>query len=230
MRLGRTEGLPRGARAPPPPGQSRLTSLDVPHEPRVARARCLRPGLDPEALLAGVTVAMQDSLLDELDWLSAPSAAVALWEIANALPIGPERRDLGRRVVRQLHDGNAATFVAIATALALGARKGLRGRGVRARVSLCLELPTSEAPGKRRVLCAQPPRRGRRGVGVRGQAGRGPVRRARRAVRAQGPGLHRRGRAHAQRSGLPPAVPRGGRRAPRPTTRTSRASSRSTPA
>lgn len=111
-------------------------------------------GLDPDALLAGVQVAMRDSLLDELEWLSAPSAAVALWEIANALPMGPERRDLGRRVLRALHDGNAATFVAIATALALGARKGLRGRGIRARVSLCVELPGSEAPGNEGLALA----------------------------------------------------------------------------
>ena len=111
-------------------------------------------GLDPDALLAGVQVAMRDSLLDELEWLSAPSAAVALWEIANALPMGPERRDLGRRVLRHLHDGNAATFVAIATALALGARKGLRGRGIRSRVSLCVELPTNEAPGNETLALA----------------------------------------------------------------------------
>jgi hypothetical protein len=111
-------------------------------------------GLDPDALLAGIRAAMSESLLDDLDWLSTPSAAVALWEIANALPIGPERRDLGRRVVRHLHDGDAATFIAIATSLALGARKGLRGRGVRARLSLAFELPSTEAEGNETLALA----------------------------------------------------------------------------
>jgi hypothetical protein len=104
-------------------------------------------GLDPAALLEAVRTAAADGLLDDLDWLSPASAAVALYEIANALPLGPERRELGRRVVHQLYEGSAETFVAVATSLALGTRRGPRGRAVRARLALALELDRAEAPG-----------------------------------------------------------------------------------
>lgn len=114
-----------------------------------ASERTLVPleGLDPNALLASVRTAYEESLIDDLDWLSRPSAAVALYEIANALPVGPERRDLGRRVVRHLHEGNAATAVAITTSLAFGSRRGVFGAGIRSRVALALELPGGEVPG-----------------------------------------------------------------------------------
>lgn len=103
--------------------------------------------LNPEALLRSVRIAMADGLLDDLSWLAPPAAGVALYEIAGALPLGPERRDLGRRVLAQLYSGSAATFVAIATRMAAGSPRGLTGAGIRARVDLALSLPvTSDIP------------------------------------------------------------------------------------
>ncbi|MCC6552159.1 MAG: serine/threonine protein kinase [Polyangiaceae bacterium] len=97
--------------------------------------------LNPEALLRSVRIAMADGLLDDLSWLAPPAAGGALYEIAGALPLGPERRDLGRRVLGQLYSGNAPTFVAIATRMAAGSARGLTGAGIRARVALALSLP-----------------------------------------------------------------------------------------
>ena len=98
-------------------------------------------GLNPETLLKSLRVGITDGLLDDLDWLAPSTAAVALYEIAAALPLGAERRDLGRRVLAHLYEGNAATFVAIATRMAAGSARGLGGAGVRARVALSLSLP-----------------------------------------------------------------------------------------
>ncbi|MCB9667499.1 MAG: serine/threonine protein kinase [Myxococcales bacterium] len=102
-------------------------------------------GLPPETVLAGVRVALAQNLVDNLDWLSAPAAAVALYELAAAIPVGPERHQLGRRVAMRLRDGNAATFVALATALAISSRRGLAGPDVQARVALALDLPLGSA-------------------------------------------------------------------------------------
>jgi len=105
----------------------------------------LRPvpleGLDPSALCASIRVALADGLVDDLGWLSPPHAAAALYELASALPIGEERRELGRRVLVRLHEGNAETFVILATQLAKGSRRGLSGAPIRARVALALTLP-----------------------------------------------------------------------------------------
>src|SRR5262245_32286757 len=62
-------------------------------------------GHDPEALARSMRVALDVGLLDDLGWLAPPSAGVALYEIAGALPNGPEKRDLGRRVLGQLYEG-----------------------------------------------------------------------------------------------------------------------------
>ncbi|MFW6050659.1 MAG: protein kinase domain-containing protein [Myxococcota bacterium] len=98
-------------------------------------------GFDPDALLDGTTVALRAGLLDDLSWLSPPAAAAALYELAAALPPGEVKRELGRRVLTRLHTGNAASFVALATQLALGSRRTLGGAAVRARVALALDLP-----------------------------------------------------------------------------------------
>jgi hypothetical protein len=98
-------------------------------------------GLHPEALAAGVRTALQAGLVDDLDWLAAPAAGAALWELASALPIGPEQREVGRRVLSRLLAGDAETFVAIARRMALGGGKGLATAAVRARVALVMELP-----------------------------------------------------------------------------------------
>ncbi|WP_434047405.1 MULTISPECIES: protein kinase domain-containing protein [Sorangium] len=97
--------------------------------------------LSPDGLLRSVQTAMADGLLDDLSWLAPAAASVALYEIAGALPHGPERRELGRRVLNQLYAGNAATFVALATRMAAGSARGLSGAGIRARVMLSLWLP-----------------------------------------------------------------------------------------
>jgi hypothetical protein len=98
-------------------------------------------GLPPEAVLSSVRLALSHNLIDNLDWLSAPAAAVGLYELAAAIPVGPERHQLGRRVAMHLRDGNAATFVALATALAISSRRGLAGPDIQARVALSLDLP-----------------------------------------------------------------------------------------
>lgn len=98
-------------------------------------------GFDPDALEASARAALKAGLLDDLGWLSDSSAAVALYELAAALPVGTVKRELGRRVLRWLRGGNAATFVALATQLALGSKHALDGRRLRARVALALDLP-----------------------------------------------------------------------------------------
>lgn len=98
-------------------------------------------GLNPDALLHSVRVALTHNLVDDLDWLAPPAAAVALFELASALPKSGEQRLLGRRVLTSMLAGDVDTFVAVATALALGSRRGLRGEGIRPRVALALRLP-----------------------------------------------------------------------------------------
>ncbi len=98
-------------------------------------------GLDPEQLIKSVRVAIEEDLIDEIDFLSPPASAVAIYELATALPPGAEKRTLGRRVIRNLRRGDGSTFVAVATQLALGSRRLLSGASVRARVALSLDLP-----------------------------------------------------------------------------------------
>jgi len=98
-------------------------------------------GLQPEALVAGVRVALQQGLVDDMDWLAPPAAGSALYELASALPLGAEQRELGRRVLARLVAADAETFTAIARRMALGTAKGLSSAGTRARVALVTELP-----------------------------------------------------------------------------------------
>ncbi|RYE94336.1 MAG: hypothetical protein EOO75_02240, partial [Myxococcales bacterium] len=98
-------------------------------------------GLPAEALADSLRTALALGLVDDLDWLSSSTAAAAIYELAAALPAGAEKRELGRRVIGRLVEGDAATFVALATRMALGSGKGLSGEGVRARVALALALP-----------------------------------------------------------------------------------------
>ncbi len=98
-------------------------------------------GLQPEALLRGVRPALQGGFLDDLDWLAPAAAAGALFELASALPVGPEQRDLGRRVLERLLAANAEAFVQIATRMARTSGKGLASPQVRARIALAAELP-----------------------------------------------------------------------------------------
>lgn len=98
-------------------------------------------GLQPDALLLGIRAVLQAGLADDLDWLTPSAAGPALYELASALPLGPERREIGRRVLSRLLEGNAETFTAIATRMARTTGKGLSSPGVRARVALVTELP-----------------------------------------------------------------------------------------
>ncbi len=98
-------------------------------------------GFDPGMLRRSVQAALAMNLLDDLDFLSGPAAAAALYELAAALPDGGERREIGRRILERLYEGNAPTFVALATQMAVGSPKALSGAPVRARVALSLDLP-----------------------------------------------------------------------------------------
>src|SRR5690606_29169213 len=51
------------------------------------------------------------------------------------------KRELRRRVFSRLYEGTAATFVAVASRMALGAASPLESPTMRARVALCLDLP-----------------------------------------------------------------------------------------
>ncbi len=104
-------------------------------------------GVDPIAFTQSVQVAALDGLLDDLSFIQPAAAASALHQIASALPLGPERRSIGRKVLTQLYKGNAETFAVLATRMALGQTKALVGAGIRARIELCLGLrgPTDAA-------------------------------------------------------------------------------------
>lgn len=109
-------------------------------------ARVDRPplldGVDPLLLRQAVAVALESSLLDDLDWIEPSKAAVALYELTSALAPGNERREVGKRVYLRLYEGTAATFSAVATRMALGAARSLDTPPLRARLALLFELPT----------------------------------------------------------------------------------------
>ena len=98
-------------------------------------------GLDPEQLLAGVEASLRAGLFDDLSWLSAPSAASALYELTSALPPSATRDRLNQMVVERLAQADATTFVALATSLAQNSKSGLTSARMRSRVSLSLSLP-----------------------------------------------------------------------------------------
>jgi hypothetical protein len=100
-------------------------------------------GMATDQLLASVRSALASGLVDDLSFLSKPVAAAALFELAGALPHSPEKREFGRRVLVALHEGDASTFVTLATALALSSPRALGGAQIRARVALSLRLPLS---------------------------------------------------------------------------------------
>ncbi len=116
-------------------------------------------GLHPDALLRGVRAALSSQLLDDLDWLEPAAAGAALYALASALPIGPEQRDLGRRVLARLLAANAESFVALATRMALSSGKGLATTSVRARIALITELPIGLGIADERLALALASRR-----------------------------------------------------------------------
>lgn len=98
-------------------------------------------GIDPKVLLEAVRAAIAHNLIEDLSWLSPPAAAAAVYELASAIPIGPERRQLGRQVLTRLYEGDAETFVVLASSLAAESKRTLTGVPTRARVALALDLP-----------------------------------------------------------------------------------------
>jgi hypothetical protein len=111
-------------------------------------------GIDPKLLLESVRAAFADNLVNDLAWLSPPAAAAAVYELAAAIPMGPERRQLGRQVLMRLYEGDAETFVVLATSLAAESKKTLTGAPIRARVALAIELPIGSSVSADRLALA----------------------------------------------------------------------------
>ena len=98
-------------------------------------------GTEPRLLVRAVQVALENRLVEDLDWIEPSKAAVALYELTSALPAGSERREIGKLVFMRVYEGTAATFGAVATRMALSAARSLDSPPLRARVSLLYELP-----------------------------------------------------------------------------------------
>lgn len=117
-------------------------------------------GISSEALLLGVHAALEDGVLADLDWMPPASAAIALFELAQALPSGPERRELRRRVLARLRDADRETFVRLLVALARSAPRLVASDSLRARTEVVLSAPLTGATGAIGELaiglCAQP--------------------------------------------------------------------------
>lgn len=97
-------------------------------------------GVDPRALGRSIQVVCADGMLDRLDFIEPRTAAVALYQIAGALPLGDERRVIGRHVLNHLYQGDAGTFAALAWCMAMGSSRPLTKAAVRARVALSMSL------------------------------------------------------------------------------------------
>jgi hypothetical protein len=123
-------------------------------------------GLASDMLLLSVRAALQDGVLGDLEWMSPAAAAIALFELAQALPAGAERRELGRRVLVRLRDADRETFVRLVVALARSSPRLLRPSenardtgALRARVEVVLAAPLTAptAVGELAIgLLAQP--------------------------------------------------------------------------
>ncbi|MBN1654112.1 MAG: protein kinase [Deltaproteobacteria bacterium] len=98
-------------------------------------------GINPELLLRAVIIALESNFFEELDWLSPAAAAAAIYELAAALPLSQERRELGRRVLIRLLDGDAETFIVLATSLASDSKRTIADPAIQARIRLAFELP-----------------------------------------------------------------------------------------
>ncbi|MCW5808991.1 MAG: hypothetical protein KIT31_41950, partial [Deltaproteobacteria bacterium] len=98
-------------------------------------------GLPAEQLLRAVKAALADGILDSLDWMSPAAGAIAMFALAQALPPGQERRELGRNVLTLLRDADRDTFVRLVTALARSSPKLLASDALRARVEVVLSAP-----------------------------------------------------------------------------------------
>lgn len=98
-------------------------------------------GIRGDALVKGVGAALEAGLADDLDWLDSGAAGCALYQLAAALPIGQEQREIGRRVLARLLAAKSDAFAAMATQMARAGGKGLLTPPVFARVAILVELP-----------------------------------------------------------------------------------------
>lgn len=98
-------------------------------------------GIAPEVLTRATQIALETGLVEDLEFLAPGPAAVALYEMSAALPLGRERRELGRRVFARLYEGTAATFATVAARMALSSGKPFEAATLRARVGLIFDLP-----------------------------------------------------------------------------------------
>jgi eukaryotic-like serine/threonine-protein kinase len=103
-------------------------------------------GIAADQLLLAVRTALADGMLGELEWLSPAAAAVALFELAQALPPSAERRELGRRVLTRLRESDRDTFVRLLIAFARSSPKVVASESLRARLEVVLSAPLT-APG-----------------------------------------------------------------------------------
>lgn len=102
-------------------------------------------GVTAQGLLLATRIALETGLVDDLEWISPGGAAVALYELSSNLPPGKERREIGRRVFARLYEGNAATFAAVATRMALGPVGPFEAATLRARIGLVFSLPVGSS-------------------------------------------------------------------------------------
>ncbi|MFT3697519.1 MAG: serine/threonine-protein kinase [Kofleriaceae bacterium] len=103
-------------------------------------------GLAADHLLLAVRAMLADGVLADLEWLSPAGAAVALFELGQAVPAGAERRELGRRVLQRLREADRDTFVRLLIAFARSSPKVVSGDNLRARLEVVLSAPLT-APG-----------------------------------------------------------------------------------
>lgn len=102
-------------------------------------------GVSIPLLVRAVQIALDNGLVEDLDWAGPERAAVALYELTNALPAGRERTALGKRAFSRLYSGTAATFAAVATRIAIHSGKPLETPALQARVHLLYSLPIGSA-------------------------------------------------------------------------------------
>ena len=98
-------------------------------------------GLGSDVLVRAVRIALEGGLIDDIAWAAPERAAIALYEMTSALPAGPERHAVGRRMFSHLYQGTASTFAAVAARMAMNAPKPLETPALRARVHLVYSLP-----------------------------------------------------------------------------------------
>lgn len=132
-----------------------LGRLDDAEERRTVWRRCIvslaqddggpspLEGMPEDELLAGVRVALATGLVDDLEFLDSPRAGAALYALASALPSSSEQRELGRRVLARLSNGDAHAFTAIATSMARAGAKAFQTPALKARMGLVMEMPLS---------------------------------------------------------------------------------------